>query len=97
ESARVAGYEGNDNVLGVTAHRLLKKPKIKAAIDERLGALHVHMTGEEALAELARSGRADWREFLEIRTGKNGETVSATLRLGDKLKALELIGKYHSL
>lgn len=97
EAARQAGYEGSDNALGVQAHKLLRMPKIKAAVDEHLAALQVHMTGNEVLAELAMIARAEWRDFVEIKMGRDGETVSATLRLGDKLKALELIGKYYAL
>lgn len=97
QSAKAAGYSGNDNVLGVQGHRLLKNAKIRRAIDERLSALHAHMTSDEVLAQLGEIARAEWGKFLEVKIGNDGETVSAMLRLGDKLKALELIGKYHSL
>lgn len=35
EAARIAGYTGNDNVLGKTAHDLLRNPKVSQAIRER--------------------------------------------------------------
>ncbi|MFN2509951.1 MAG: terminase small subunit [Pyrinomonadaceae bacterium] len=97
EAARAAGYAGNDNVLGVQGHRLLKVPKVRSAISERLAALHVHMGADEVLAELARIGRTDWGDLVEVKYGKDGDVIFAQLRLTDKLKALDLLGKYHSL
>ncbi len=38
KAARLAGYTGNANVLGVTGHQLLKRPKIKNAIGARRDA-----------------------------------------------------------
>lgn len=35
EAARLAGYTGNDNVLGVTGFQLLRDPKISQLIKER--------------------------------------------------------------
>ena len=35
EAARLAGYSGDDNVLGVTGYDLLRNPKIFHAIAER--------------------------------------------------------------
>jgi hypothetical protein len=49
------------------------------------------------LSELADIAKADWREFVEIRYDKDGKMIDATLRLTDKIKALELVGKHHKL
>lgn len=35
DAAKKAGYTGTDNTISVTAHRLLRKPKIKDAIRQR--------------------------------------------------------------
>jgi len=34
---------------------------------------------------------------MEIRRDREGEIISATLKLSDKIKALELLGRYHKL
>ena len=39
KAARIAGYKGNGNTLGVTAFHLLRNPKIKEQIDGSLAAL----------------------------------------------------------
>lgn len=90
EAARVARYSGNDNVLAVTASRLLRNPKIVAAVALRFKAMHI--SADEVIAEISKVARADWGEFVEVKT-KNGETVSVQMSLRDKLKALEMAGK----
>ncbi len=55
------------------------------------------MRSNEVLSELSAIAKADWKDFLEIRRDKEGEIISATLKLSDKIKSLELLGKYHKL
>jgi hypothetical protein len=55
------------------------------------------MRSNEVLSELSAIAKADWQDFLEIRRDKDGEIISATLKLSDKIKSLELLGKYHKL
>jgi len=55
------------------------------------------MTADEVLDELTRIAKTDWQQFVDVQTGRNGEVVGATLQLKDKLKALELLGRYHKL
>jgi hypothetical protein len=55
------------------------------------------MRANEVLGELSAIAKADWQNFVEIRRDKEGEAVSATLKLSDKIKSLELLGKYHKL
>jgi hypothetical protein len=41
---------------------------------------------------------ADWREFVTVRTHpKTGAQIDVRMDLTNKVKALELLGKYHSL
>jgi phage terminase small subunit len=47
EAARVAGYRGSDSTLGAVAHENLKKPKIAAAIQERVDADPMIATRED--------------------------------------------------
>lgn len=55
------------------------------------------ISANEVLEELSVIAETDWREFVEIRRDKDGEVIDANLKLGDKLKALELAGKFHKL
>src|SRR5687768_4076781 len=95
EAARRAGYAGDDYVLGVQAHDNLRNPKIKVHIENRIKS-HI-ISANEVLKELSDIATADWREFLQVKYGKDGEVIHARPALGDKLRALELSGKYHKL
>lgn len=95
KAARLAGYAGADNVLAMTASRLLRKDKVSAFIDARLA--EAKMTSDEVLTELATIARAPWKDFVEVEYGGDGEPVKARLKLTDKIKTLELLGKHHRL
>ena len=94
-AAKMAGYSGDDNTLGSRAKHLLQKDKIAARVKVHVAS--AAMSADEVLAELSKIGKEDWKEFLDIRTNKDGEIVSAKIILGDKVRALELLGKYHAL
>lgn len=91
EAARLANYEGNDVTLGAVGYENLRKPLIKEAINERFDTLA--MDRGEITSELSDIGRAEWRDFLTIRTDDEGNTVAAKLNLGDKIKALDILAK----
>lgn len=57
------------------------------------------MTADEILQELTRVAGCSWEKFLEFGDVDTipGEKVFAKLNLRDKLKALELMGKYRAL
>lgn len=97
DAARRAGYKGNAFTLKQVAAENLAKPYIAERVQQRLDEAKGCMGADEVLAELTDVGRADWREFIEVRLDKDGETIEAKLRLNDKLKALELLGKHHKL
>ncbi|HKS27810.1 MAG TPA: terminase small subunit [Pyrinomonadaceae bacterium] len=95
EAARIAGYKGSPHVLAQIAYENLKKPHIKALISVRVE--EAAMSANEVLKELTKVAKADWQEFLQVRRNKKGEVVDATIVLRDKIRALELMGKYHGL
>jgi phage terminase small subunit len=91
EAARIAGYRDPEQSGWENRHNL----EIAARIEERL--LAESLSSGEVLAELTAIARAGWTNFVRERTDYKGEVISATLDLGDKVKALELLGKYHKL
>lgn len=93
EAAIKAGY--SEKTAYSQGQRLLKNVEIAESLQARVE--EAAMSANEVLKELTDIGRADWREFVEIRYDKDGKVIDATLRLGDKIKSLELIGKYHKL
>jgi phage terminase small subunit len=95
EAARAAGYSGDENALSTRAFELMRNPKIAELIGVRVE--EAVMRSNEVLSELSAIAKADWQDFLEIRRDKDGEIISATLKLADKIKSLELLGKYHKL
>ncbi len=95
ESARAAGYSGDDNTLSQRGFELMRNPKVAELIGGRVE--EAVMRANEVLSELSAIAKADWQNFLEIRRDREGETIAATLKLSDKIKALELVGKYHKL
>lgn len=77
EAARIAGYEGDDNTLGVTGHELLRNPKIKAEIDKR----------EEANLKSLIATREERQKFwTEVMKAQEQD-------MKDRLRASELLGK----
>lgn len=92
KSAKLAGYGGDENSLAVIGSDNLRKPKIKEVIESYYETRI--MSANNVLAELSDVGNAPWRDFVEVKMGE-GEVISAQLRLGDKLRALELMGKHH--
>ena len=92
EAARIAGYKKP----GQYGHDLLKNPEIAARVSEHLE--HAGTTAEAVLADLADVGFADWRDFIEVlATDREGNPVKVRMDLSNKVKALELLGKYHQL
>lgn len=93
-AAKKAGYSAK--TAKSQGQRLLTKVDIQkamAAITEPIVAKQL-VTVEEIIKELKDIGMADWREFVEIRHDREGEVVDAKLKLGDKVKALQLLGDH---
>jgi phage terminase small subunit len=95
EAARAAGYSGDENALSQRGFELVRNPKIAELIGVRVQ--EAVMRANEVLSELSAIAKADWQNFLEIRRDREGDIISATLKLSDKIKSLELIGKFHKL
>lgn len=91
EAARIAGYKQPQ----MHGSRLMKNDEIASRVRKRVE--QAAMSANEVLQELSQIGRADWQHYLEIIRNKNGETVDAKIVLKDKVRALELLGQYHSL
>lgn len=77
DAARLAGYSGNDDVLAVTAHRLLRNTKVRAAIEARL---------ETSMGPLIANREERQQLWTEIMSDPRFEAR-------DRLKASELLGK----
>lgn len=85
-SPKTAAFIGAEN---------LKKPKIAEALSSRVD--NAVMSANAVLEELSDIAKADWREFLKITYDKDGNEREALLQLKDKIKALELVGRFHKL
>lgn len=94
EAARMAGYKGNTHQLSVMGAQNLAKPSIKLHVEKKIESFG--MTANDVLTELADIAKADWREFVEVKY-KDGAAIEATLKLSEKIKALELLGKHFKL
>lgn len=85
EAARIAGYKGSNKTLAQVAHENLKKPDILKAYDAymrpRLDEAGINT--QRTLQHLADIAYAPWKDFIHV--PGFGE---ATVRLGDKLRAL---------
>ena len=62
-AARLAGYEGDDNSLGVMAYHLLRKPKIQNSIQQALET--VKMGATEVLERLSTQARGTFADVLD--------------------------------
>lgn len=69
EAARLAGYSGDDNTLGVTAYDNLRKPKIKDEIESRMKELA--MPPDEVIYRLQDHATASLGAF--VRFNEDGE------------------------
>lgn len=77
EAAKLAGYTGSDNVLGKTAHDLLRNPKVVEAIKSR-GKVH-----QEKRILNREERQAFWTQVME----------DETQQMRDRLRASELLGR----
>jgi len=86
ESARLAGYTGNDGTLAATGSRLLKKDKIKAAVNE-----YADRAADKAVLDAAFVlGNLMRNAELGQTIGPDGKPVG----LGPSTQALGLLGKH---
>lgn len=92
EAARMAGYA----VPRQEGSRLLSNAVIAARVSQHVEERYAK--ADEVLAELASVAFAEWHDFVEV-TGraKDGEATKVRSDIASKVKALELLGKYHQL
>lgn len=83
ESARIAGYSGNDNVLGVSGYRLLRDAKIADEISTRLN--EAAMSPNEVLFRLSAIARGDLDDVI----GESGTFDLEKARKGKKTGLLK--------
>lgn len=81
QAARIAGYKGNDITLAAVGHENLRKPRVAEAVKERTQMALDSLGADEMLRQVSRIAL--------------GEEPKA--RIADRLRALELMGKYHAL
>jgi phage terminase small subunit len=81
QAARLAGYKGSDNVLAKQGHDNLRNPKISTLIAERLATSPLALSRARVLALLSACAQ-----------GAGGDEKAS-----DRIKALELLGKYHRI
>lgn len=93
QSAKLAGYEGSDDVLAVTASRLLNHAKVKEALESYFKSRILSANG--VLSELSDIAFAPLSD-MEAKVTENG-IIPPILRPADKIKSLELVGKFHGL
>lgn len=92
EAARIAGYARPMQ----EGHRLLRNAEISACVKQQVEEFSV--TAEQVLQELASVAFAPWHDFVEVvGRAKSGEVTKVRSDIGSKVKALELLGKYHQL
>lgn len=101
EAYKKAGYRvSSDRVAGVEGHKLLKNPKIKSYIDERLKQLDSEKIADqqEVLSYLTSVMRGETQEQTLISIGELGQTITdIDVGAKDRIKAAELLGKRHRL
>ena len=101
EAYKKAGYSvSSDRVAGVEGHKLLKNPKIKSYIDERLKQLDSEKIADqqEVLSYLTSVMRGETQEQTLISIGELGQTITdIDVGAKDRIKAAELLGKRHRL
>ena len=101
ESYKKAGYKAvNDNIAAVEGKKLLRNPKIKPYIEERLAELNSEKIAdqEEILQYLTAVMRGEHREETLIGMGQGfQETTYMDVGAKDRIKAAELLGKRYSM
>jgi phage terminase small subunit len=85
KSARLAGYDGNNNTLAATASRLLRNVKVAAYVEEQLatGAMGIN----ETITRLAEIARGNVEELLD----ENGNFSIEVARQRNKTHLLKKI------
>ena len=99
ESYKKAGYRANnDNIAAVEGKKLLRNPKIKPYIDERLKEIESAKTAtqQEVLEYLTSVMRGEHKEQTLIGAGQGfQEKTYIDVSAKDRLKAADILNKIH--
>lgn len=99
ESYKKAGYRANnDNIAAVEGKKLLRNPKIKPYIDERLKEIESKKTAtqQEVLEYLSSVMRGEqWEQTLIGRGQGFQEITYIDVSAKDRLKAADILNKIH--
>lgn len=97
QAAIRAGY--SDKTAYSIGTENLKKPELKAYIDEQLAVMHKESIAEvdEVLRYLTSVMRGESRSQVAIATPMGVEQIEKPPEEKEKLKAAEMLGKYHTL
>lgn len=91
-AARIAGYKDAES----SSHAIKQNAAVRAHIDAVLAA--ETLSAAEVLHHLTDVGMAEWHEFVDVIVDpRTGETIKVRMDLTNKVKALELLGKFHKL
>ena len=92
EAARIAGYSKPRQ----EGSRLLSNAVISARVKQKVEEFNI--SADRVLQELADVGLSEWRNHIEVQGfDHDGKPVKVKMDLTNKVKALELLGKYHQL
>lgn len=105
QSYKAAGYSAsNDNVAGVEAHKLLRNPKVRNYIDEKMKEIEDKQiaTAKEVLEHLTAAMRGEIEEEVVVVEGtgnykSKARIVKKQISAKDRIKAAELLGKRYAL
>lgn len=94
ESARRAGYKGDDNTLAVTGARLLRNTKVASGLQKLTEPLHAAaiMSAQERQAWLTAIARGEVPEVYLV----DGVPMEGPARLKERLSAADQLNKMQS-
>lgn len=92
EAARIAGYAKPE----ASGKENLRKPPIAARVKAKVDKAHA--SADQVLEKLSEIAFAPSFEYVEILSrDKSGKPIKVKMDLGNQVKSLELLGKYHQL
>lgn len=101
ESYKKAGYKySSENMASVEAHKLLRNPKVKAYIDEKLKEIESEKIAnhQEILEFLTSTMRGEQTDQIFKGVGEGvQELIEVRVSTRERIKAAELLGKRYSM
>ena len=100
QSYKAAGYSvRSDNAAGVEGHKLLRNPKVKNYIDEKMKEIEDKQIAkaDEVLKHLSAAMRGEIYEEVVVTENGRARIIKKQISAKDRIKAAELLGKRYSL